>query len=232
MVTEVTAPHEQAQLPARVFPHAHHAAMSRTRILIVDDHPIVIHGVRHLLDFEPDFEVVGHASNGLEAVKMAISTEADLVILDLRLPDVAYIDLCRRMRAALPNAQVVIFTAFIEGARLRACLACGVAGVLIKDAQGLDLVRDLRRIRSGVKVIDIRVLAALESEDAPWNVILSPRERQVLGLLAEGMSGKEMTSVLGLSSNTVRSYCDSLLGKLGSTSRLKALARARGAGLL
>ncbi len=208
---------------------------TRTRVLLVDDHPIVISGIRRLLAYAPDFEVVGQASTARDAVETALATAPDLILLDLRLPDVRSADLCRRIRATVPSAQVVIFTAFVEGALLRSCLSAGVSGVLLKDAHELDLVSDLRRIRSGRVVIDDRVQAtAAETATDPhlFDATLTQREHQVLRLLAEGMSGKEMATALGLAPNTVRSYCQSLLSKLQSTSRIQALANARARGLL
>jgi DNA-binding NarL/FixJ family response regulator len=206
-----------------------------TRVLLVDDHPIVISGIRRLLAFAPDFEVVGQASNARDAVESAIATNPDLILLDLHLPDVHSADLCRRIRATVPSAQVVIFTAFVDAGVLRSCLSAGVSGVLLKDAAELDLVGDLRRIRSGRQVIDERVQATADAAAAEPGLLdptLTQREHQVLRLLAEGMSGKEMASALGLAPNTVRSYCQSLLSKLQSSSRIQALANARIRGLL
>jgi DNA-binding NarL/FixJ family response regulator len=207
---------------------------TRTKVLLVDDHPIVISGIRRLLAFAPDFEVVGQASTGNDAVETAIAVDPDLILLDLHLPDVRSADLCRRIRTTVPSAQVVIFTAFVEAALLRSCLSAGVAGVLLKDAHELDLVSDLRRIRSGRVVIDDRVQATADSAADPhqFDATLTQREHQVLRLLAEGMSGKEMATALGLAPNTVRSYCQSLLSKLQSSSRIQALANARARGLL
>jgi DNA-binding NarL/FixJ family response regulator len=208
---------------------------TRTRVLLVDDHPIVISGIRRLLAYAPDFEVVGQASTARDAVETAVATVPDLILLDLRLPDVRSAELCRRIRATVPSAQVVIFTAFVEGALLRACLSAGVSGVLLKDAHELDLVSDLRRIRSGRVVIDDRVQASAADSAGELPLLdatLTQREHQVLRLLAEGMSGKEMATALGLAPNTVRSYCQSLLSKLQSTSRIQALANARARGLL
>jgi len=208
---------------------------TRTRVLLVDDHPIVISGIRRLLAFAPDFEVVGQASNARDAVESAIAAAPDLILLDLHLPDVHSADLCRRLRATVPSAQVVIFTAFVDAAVLRTCLSAGVAGVLLKDAAELDLVGDLRRIRSGRVIIDERVQAtadAAAAEPPMLEATLTQREHQVLRLLAEGMSGKEMATTLGLAPNTVRSYCQSLLSKLQSSSRIQALAAARARGLL
>jgi len=207
---------------------------TRTRVLLVDDHPIVISGIRRLLAFATDFEVVGQASNARDAVESAIAAAPDLILLDLHLPDVNSADLCRRIRTTVPSAQVVIFTAFVDAGVLRSCLAAGVAGVLLKDSAELDLVGDLRRIRSGRQVIDERVQATADDAAEPHllDATLTQREHQVLRLLAEGMSGKEMATALGLAPNTVRSYCQSLLSKLQSSSRIQALANARARGLL
>jgi two-component system nitrate/nitrite response regulator NarL len=208
---------------------------TRTRVLLIDDHPIVISGICRLLAFAPDFEVVGQASNARDAVERAIATAPELILLDLHLPDVHSADLCRRIRATVPSAKVVIFTAFVDAAVFRSCLSAGVAGVLLKDAAELDLVGALRRVRSGRVVIDERVQATAEAAaDEPrlLDATLTQREHQVLRLLAEGMSGKEMASSLGLAPNTVRSYCQSLLSKLQSSSRIQALANARSRGLI
>jgi DNA-binding NarL/FixJ family response regulator len=208
--------------------------VARSRVLVVDDHPIVVLGVRRLLSVAHDFEVVGQASTGRQAIETAICTDPDLILLDLRLPDIQSAGVCRRLRGIVPRAQVVVFTAFIDEALLRDCLASGVAGVLLKDAHELDLVGDLRRIRSGLVVIDGRVplAATAAGELLAEGCILSPREHQMLRLIAEGLSSKEIAGKLGLSPRTVDTYCESLLRKLQAKSRIQAVAHARACGLL
>lgn len=205
----------------------------RTRVLIVDDHPVVISGVRRLLSLAPDFEVVAHAMTAEAAIEAATGTTPDLVLLDLRLPEVHSADLCRALTTTLSRAKVVIFTAFVDSTLLRACLLAGAAGVLLKDADETNLVADLRHIRAGRTVIDPRLkgVPASLTRVTPGND-LTPRELEVLRLLAEGMSSKEMAAALGISPNTVRSYCQSVLFKLQATSRLQALANARARELL
>jgi len=206
---------------------------SRTWILIVDDHPVVISGVRRLLAPAPDFEVVGQASTAAAAVAVARSTTPDVILLDLHLPDAQPAGLCRTLRSTVPVARVVIFTAFVEPAVLAACLAAGVSGVLLKDAEERDLVGDLRRICSGQLVVDSRVQATLKAGGEPGpEGALTHREIEVLALLAEGTLSEEIAAALGIAPNTVRSYCQSGLFKLQATNRIQALARARARGLL
>jgi DNA-binding NarL/FixJ family response regulator len=216
-------------------PHPPNPRMvARSRVLVVDDHPIVVLGVRRLLSVAHDFEVVGQASTGRQAIETAISTDPDLILLDLRLPDDQPAGVCRRLRGIVPRAQLVVFTAFIDEALLRDCLASGVVGVLLKDAHELDLVGDLRRIRSGLVVIDGRVPVAATAADEllAKNCMLSLREHQILRLIAEGLSSKEIAGDLGLSPRTVDSHCESLLRKLQAKSRIRAVAHARACGLL
>jgi len=209
-------------------------AVARTRVLLVDDHPIVVPGVRRLLSRSPEFDVVGQASTGLQAMEAALSTNPDLILLGSQLPDIPPPRLCRRLHGLVPGARFVVVTAFIEGSLLRDCLASGVAGVLLDGADGLDLVGDLRRIRSGLMVIDgpSALAAAGTGEPCVEGTPLSRREHQLLRLIAEGMSTKGMAGELRLSPNTVRSYCESLLRKLRANSRIQAVAHARASGLL
>jgi DNA-binding NarL/FixJ family response regulator len=204
--------------------------VTRCRLLLIDDHPIVLQGVRYLLAGSSEFQVVAECTSADDGVTAARREQPDLVVLDLRIADVLAPEVCTRLRSAAPLARVVILTAFDDDALLRACLNAGASGVLLKDAHGLDLVDALRRVRSGETVMDKR----LDSQPRPLRVgddlvvePLTPREHEVLRLMAQGLIGKEIAGELSLAPNTVRSYSQSVLSKLHASNRVQALATAK-----
>ena len=210
--------------------------MTRTTVLIVDDHPVVLDGVRQLLASAGDFVVVAEATSGATALEAARREQPGLVVLDLRLPYVLAPDLCRELRAVVPRARIVILTAFDDRALLQACLDQGAAGVLLKDVHDFDLMCALRDIMAGREVVDERVLQGPSTragrlhfgdDEATVYGPLTPREYDVLRLLARGLTTKEIAGTLHLTTNTVRSYAQSLLMKLQARTRIEALAAAR-----
>lgn len=205
--------------------------MTRVTVLLIDDHPIVMHGVKHLLAESSEFQVVAECTTADEGVAAARREQPDLVVLDLRIAEVLAPEVCGRLRSAAPRAKVVILTAFDDDALLRACLNVGAAGVLLKDAHGLDLVDALRRVRSGETVMDKRLEAPPRRplRDGENVVVepLTPREHEVLRLMAQGLIGKEIAGELSLAPNTVRSYSQSVLSKLHANNRVQALATAK-----
>jgi len=205
-------------------------SVSRVRVLLIDDHPIVLHGVRHLLAESAEFEVVAESTTAEDGTTAARREQPDLVVLDLRIAEVLAPDVCTRLRSAAPGARVVILTAFDDETLLHACLKAGAAGVLLKDSRGLDLVDALRRVRNGETVIDQRLSrqprTLRDGEDAVFES-LTPREYEVLRLMARGLIGKEIAGELSLAPNTVRSYAQSVLSKLHASNRVQALATAK-----
>jgi DNA-binding NarL/FixJ family response regulator len=199
-------------------------------VLLIDDHPIVLHGVQHLLAGSPEFEVVAECTTAEDGVAAARREQPDLVILDLRIADVLAPDVCTRLRSAAPAARIVILTAFDDDALLQACLQRGAAGVLLKDALGLDLVDALRRVLGGETVLDKRLNRASHSLHESGDHVFEPltqREYDVLRLMARGLIGKEIAGELSLAPNTVRSYAQSVLSKLHASNRVQALATAK-----
>lgn len=204
------------------------AGATRTRILLVDDHPVVVQGAARLLATTPDFEVVGTASTGREALELARSLRPDVVLLDLRLGDALAPELCRKLRASLPEVRIAILTAFDDSALLHAALREGAAGLLLKDVHEFDLIRALREIRNGRRFIDHRMQVLTEdARPVGDDGNLTRREHEVLVLLARGMSSKQIADELQLAHNTVRSYSQSVLAKLDAHSRIEAVAKAR-----
>jgi two-component system nitrate/nitrite response regulator NarL len=200
------------------------------RVVVVDDHPVVVEGVRQILTSEPDVEVVGRAYDGASGIRLVGEMRPDAVILDLRLGDGSGPDLCRDMLRAVPDMRVLLHTAFDNQEPLRACLRWGAAGVVFKD--GMQLVPALRAVLAGETYLDPRMNSAPQNRASANGgdfVVeqLSPREYEVLCAFALGHSTRQVAGNLHLTENTVRSYTKSLLAKLRASSRIQALATAR-----
>ena len=201
------------------------------RVLVVDDHPVVIDGVRRILAETADLQLVGEAVDPTTAEDRARRLQPDIVILDLKLGDHLAPPLCRALLAASPGSAVVIHTAFDDPEPLRACLNAGATGIVLKGTR--DLVEALRAVLAGNVFVDPS-LTDLPSERARnlhgrngSGVSLTLREYEVLCVMALGRTSKEIADELHLAENTVRSYVQSLLQKLQARNRIEALAKAR-----
>jgi DNA-binding NarL/FixJ family response regulator len=205
------------------------------RILLVDDHPIVLDGVRALLSTSPEFDVVGEASDRETAVRLADELKPHAVVLDLRLQGSYAADTATSLKSASPGAVVLIHTATEELEPVRAALRAGADGAVFKD--GRDLVPALRAVLAGEgPYLDARLTTKPERRraDANGELVepLSPREYEVLCAFAMGQSTRDIAQALFLAESTVRSYTKSLLTKLGAHSRIEALAAARRVSLI
>lgn len=217
----------------RLRPTVRKAQLAPSRVLVVDEHPVVVAGVRQLLASTHDFVVVGQASSAREALAVSESAEPDLILIDPGLPDMHAIEVCCRIRMSAPSTCIVVFVGKADDPQLDEYLAMNMAGVLVKDSPEDDLVRDLRRILSGETVVDPRVQRGSGApRPYPHRVGLTPREADMLRLLSAGMTAKQTATHLALSPRTVHSYCASLRRKLHATSTLKVLAEARARGLV
>ncbi|MGD9525407.1 response regulator [Pseudonocardia sp.] len=204
------------------------------RVLVVDDHPLVVAGIRAVLAHAEDLHVVGECHFGRDAVYAAAELDADLVLLDVRLGDLDGSQVVRSLLQARPATRIVMLTAFDEPAILTTCLELGACGVLLKGSLDLDLVRALREVVRGGIVIDDTVAAALqragsllEPSGTPAVLAMRPREVEVLKLMAMGMTTRDVAEELHLSVNTVRSYTQTLMEKLGAHTRVQAIVQAR-----
>jgi len=210
--------------------------MSAARILVVDDHPVMVDGIRNVLAAHPDLRVVGEASEPAGAVRMAAQLQPDAVILDLRMGGRFTPETSASVKAVAPDTKVLIHTAAEEFEPVQAALRAGADGAVFKD--GRDLVLALRTVLTeGMSYLDARLRAERgtarrgDPDRAPMDQ-LSPREYDVLCALALGQSTREIASELYLAESTVRSYTKALLTKLGVRSRIEALAVARRAQLI
>ena len=203
--------------------------MARIRLLIVDDHQVVRLGLRTLLAEEPDLVVVGEAGTAEEALVQVANHHPDVVILDIQLPGRSGLEACRDIRKQFPDTQVVILTSHGGESFAEQALRAGAAGYVLKQVGNEELVRAVRTARSGQIALDPRtaakVIARLNTlqTQAEWNAFqhLSPREFDVLVLVAKGESNKEIGRALNLSEITVRNYVSNLLEKLHLRNRIE-----------
>jgi two-component system, NarL family, response regulator DevR len=198
-----------------------------TRVFLVDDHEIVRRGIGDLIDAEPDLEVVGEAGTAKQAVSRIAATAPDVVVLDVHLPDGDGIDVCRTVRSANPAVRCLILTAFDDDRAGRAAVLAGASGYVLKDIRGHRLVESVRAVAAGRSLLDPamsrRVIGSTEETDPRYRELgLTHRERQVLELIAAGMTNRQIGERLDLAEKTVKNYVSALLAKLGMTRRTQA----------
>ncbi|MFC4943432.1 response regulator [Pseudonocardia sp. GCM10023141] len=209
--------------------------MAAARVMVVDDHPVVRDGVALLLRGDPTLVVVGAAESGRAALERAPLLRPDLVLLDLRLPDMLAPEVVVGLREAVPAARVVVFTAHGDHHGVQAALDAGAHGALLKDAAAIDLVAALRRVLRGERVSDPRMVPAGGGDGNQAALArsgLTRREYEVLRLAAQGRTNPEIAESTGLARNTVKTYLQSALHKLGARNRVEAIGKASEAGLL
>jgi len=202
------------------------------RVLIVDDHELVRVGLRTVLSADPEIDVVGDAPDGATAIALAGQQQPDVVLLDARLPDLDGAEVCRRLRAVVPGASVAMLTTFTDDELVRACVQAGAQGYLLKHIAQLDLGRSIKTLASGQPVFDPQVAwlvpatrrqAELVADPTPP---LSTRQREVLQLVAQGLTNREIAVRMLLSDLTVKGYVEEILEQLGARNRLQAVILA------
>jgi two-component system, NarL family, nitrate/nitrite response regulator NarL len=202
-------------------------------VLVVDDHPVVRDGVTLLLRSDPSLVFVGSAESGLAAIEQAMELQPDLVLLDLRLPDMLAPEVVTRLRQVHPSVKIVVFTAHADHGGVIAAIEAGADGGLLKDVAGTDLVSALRRVLRGERVVDPRIFPdTSQRSDNLARSGLTRREYEVLRFAAQGKTNPEIADSTGLTRNTVKTYLQSALHKLGARNRVEAIRKASEAGLL
>lgn len=196
------------------------------RILVAEDQAMVLGALTALLEIEGDFEVVGGARTGEEALQLAARHQPDVIVTDIEMPGMTGLDLAAELKRRGSTARVIILTTFARPGYLRRALEVGASGYLLKDAPSAQLAEAIRRVAAGGRAIDPALAAEAWTEPDP----LTDRERQVLRLAGEGLGGAEIARRLDLSEGTVRNYLSEAIGKLGARNRVEAarLARQRG----
>ena len=207
------------------------ATNKRVRLLIVDDHEVILVGLKTVLERVPWLELVGEARTAKEAVTRALALTPDVVLMDVRLPDGSGIVACREILQALPATAVLFLTSYADDDFVMAAVLAGGRGYVLKEIGTAGLVEAIRTVASGGSVLDpvvtTRAMAWLKGQGAPTpnlQASLSPQQQRVLALLAEGKTNKEIASDLGLSDKTVKNYIAALFEKLGVSRRSQAVA--------
>lgn len=210
--------------------------VSRTiSVLVVDDHPIVLDGVRHLVDSTPWIALAAYARTGREAVTLAGQTQPDVVLLDLRLPDMLGPEVIRGIQRVAADARIILFTAYPDHAAVEPALAAGAKAVVLKDADRADLVDTIRRVATGEALPGTTPGSPEISQQLSRNLrryALTRREYDILRHISMGETNPEIAQALGLTRNTVKTYVQSALTKLGARNRIEALNRLNELGLL
>jgi len=207
------------------------------RVLLADDHAVVREGLRTFLELQDGIEVAGEAADGEEAVYEAERLRPDVVLMDLVMPRLDGVGAMRELRRARPEIRVIVLTSFAEDERLLPAIQAGAAGYLLKDVEPQELARAVRAAHAGQALLDPSVAARLVEAIAqpaggsPRDE-LTPREREVLALIARGLSNKRIARELGVSEKTVKTHIGHLLAKLGVTDRTQAALRAVQSGLI
>jgi len=198
------------------------------RVLIADDHAVVRQGLRTFLDLQDDIEVVGEAADGEEAIAAAREHAPDVVLLDLVMPVLDGVAALPRLREAAPEARVIVLTSFGEDERVFTALRGGATGYLLKDVEPAELVRSIRTAHAGQSPLSPAVAARLVDEFAHGGGRggsadeLTPRELEVLRLIARGRSNKRIALELGVAEKTVKTHVSHVLAKLGLSDRTQA----------
>jgi NarL family two-component system response regulator LiaR len=200
------------------------------RVVVADDHAVVRQGLRTFLDLQDDMEVVGEAADGAEAVDVAEAQAADVVLVDLVMPGVDGLEALRALRERVPKSRAIVLSSFIDDEKLFPAVRAGAAGYLLKDVQPQELVAAIRTVHGGGALLHPKVASRLLEEMS--SDPLTPREREVLGLIGRGMANKVIARELSLSEKTVKAHVSSILAKLGVTDRTQAALYAVRAGLV
>lgn len=199
-------------------------------VLLVDDHMLVRQGTREALRAAMDIAIVAEAAQGAEALRLAHELRPDVVLLDIKLPDISGIDVARTLHEDLPDTKIVILTGYHYEQYVRALFAIGVQGYLLKSDPGLELIAAIRAVQRGEQVLSAEIARTLASRTLRSGVAATPtlseREHAVLTLLARGRRNKEIARTLGIETSTVETYISNAMIKLDVPTRIEAIIAA------
>lgn len=204
--------------------------MPPIRVLCVDDHRLMREGIARIVGVQPDMTVVAEAANGEEAVQQFAAHRPDVTLMDLQLPRMNGLDAIRAIRRDWPDARVVVLTMYQGDEDIHRAIDAGAMGYLLKDTLPDDLIRVIREVHAGQRVIPPEIAAALELRAS--QPTLTVRERQVLELLATGKRNKEIAAALGISGDTASAHIKSIFAKFNVHDRTAALAEALRRGIV
>jgi DNA-binding NarL/FixJ family response regulator len=208
--------------------------MSKIRLLLADDHAILRAGLRMLLDAQPDMTVVAEAADGMEALRRAHATQPDVAVIDLTMPRLSGVETLQRMRRELPATRLLVLTMHDDPAYARVAQAAGASGHVVKDSDSAQLLAAIRAVHRGRTFVQAggETTLTVETNDGRGVPALSPREQQVLELLAHGHTNREIAARLALSVKTIETHRARLTDKLGLHNRADLVRLALNIGLL
>ncbi|HMQ49201.1 MAG TPA: response regulator transcription factor [Saprospiraceae bacterium] len=200
------------------------------QLFIVDDHPMVIEGIRSLLAQEADITLVGTASDPDQALTALSQLSADVVLLDINLPDINGIELCAKLKRLFPKLQVLGMSTFKERSYISRMIQAGASGYVLKSASKAEIIAAIHQTATGQMYVNAEVMQALAQPDQEQKIILTAREKEVLACIANGLTNKEIADQLFISTLTVDSHRKNLLAKFGvrNTAALVKMAMERG----
>lgn len=209
------------------------------RIMITDDHKVVRQGLKMFLELDPELEVIGEAENGAEAIARAHELKPDVILMDLLMPVMGGIEAIGRLRAELPDTEIIAITSVLEDEAVIGAVRAGAIGYLLKDTDADALCRAIKAAAQGQVQLApeaaarlMREVRAPEPKSAQPGETLTERETDVLKLVAQGRANKEIAAELGIGEKTVKTHVSNLLGKLGVQSRTQAALYAARVGLV
>jgi DNA-binding NarL/FixJ family response regulator len=208
----------------------------RVRLLLADDHPIVREGLRAILGTQADFEVVGEAADGRQLVAQATILRPDVVLTDLEMPDMDGVEAIRHIRTALPETRVIVLTVFNTDDRIVNSIQAGAQGYLLKGAPRNEIFNAIRVVNAGGSLLHplvaSRLIQSARQSESTVAEPLTEREMEVLRLLAQGKSNKEIAAALTVTERTAKFHVAAILGKLGAANRTEAVTLAVQRGLI
>ncbi len=203
-----------------------------TRVFLLDDHEVVRRGLRELFESEDDLTVVGEGSTAAEALARVPSSLPDVAVLDVRLPDGDGVEVCRDLRSAMPELKCLMLTSYADDEALFSAIMAGASGYVLKQIRGSDLVSAVRRVAAGESLLDPsltrQVMERLRGETVEDERLarLTSQERNILELIADGKTNRQIADELYLAEKTVKNYVSNLLSKMGFSRRTEAAVYA------
>lgn len=207
------------------------------RVVVIDDHEIVRQGIATILGKDAGFQLVGEAADGHEAVRLVRETQPDIALVDVRLPGISGVELCYHIQDESPDTQVLILTSYLDSNVVRECIRAGAKGFVLKDVGSNDLLQSIRELMAGGSPMDSRATRMLihwmqSGSETEMQERFTLREIEILRLIAEGLTNREVGEKLCLSENTVKTYLQELYQKLDAHSRIEAVMQATRWGIL
>lgn len=202
----------------------------KIRVLLADDHMVVRMGIASLLSFANGIEVIGEVDNGLDAVKLAHELKPDVVLMDLQMPELNGVEATARIHADDPGAKILILTSFGTSAELKRAMDAGASGALVKSSSRTEIVDAIHGVMTGGQVMSNEIRHTIENFSAMPE--MSPRQIEILNLVAKGFSNKEIAKIVNISPDTVKEHVANIFSRIGASSRAEAATLAVNLGLI